>query len=254
MEDLDRVPIVSSDFFKAYPSGRDFALWLANMYTGELPRVRIKGKDPTHEEVIESFNSAGMAVAYSSGTSGRHTFIPRDMKAFFSNEYSLAKGAVSMFFPHWDPRMRGFLLMPNPFKTNLFAGRLGTVFYDIMKDVEVAIDREVNTETVRMTMAQGEGLKDRLAKYVVSKSHQRSVERIISWIDRRSREKERIALVGVPFLLHSVLTELKERGKSYKLGDNGTVLTGGGWKMHEDKRIPEADFCKDVEEVLGVPQ
>lgn len=253
VEDLDQVPVVSSDFFKTYPSGRDFALWLANMYTGELPRVHIRGKDPTHDEVIDSFNAAGMAVAYSSGTSGRHTFIPRDMKSFFSNEYSLAKGAVSMFFPRWNPKMRGFLLMPNPLKTNLFAGRLGTVFYDIMKDVEVAIDREVNTETVRMTMSQGDGIKDRLTKYVVSKSHQRSVEKIIAWIDRRSKEREKIALVGVPFLLHSVLNELKERGRSYKLGDHGAVLTGGGWKMHEDQRIPESKFRKDVEEVLGVP-
>lgn len=253
VEDLEKVPVVSSDFFKTYPCGRDFALWLANLYTGELPRVHIKSKEPTHDEVIESFNSAGMAVAYSSGTSGRHTFMPRDMKSFFANEYSLAKGAVSMFFPRWDPKMRGFLLMPNPFKTNLFAGRLGTVFYDIMKDVEVALDREVNTETVRQSMTQGDGIKDKLTKYVVSMSHQRSVDKIISWIDKRSKEKEKIALVGVPFLLFSVLNELKERGKTYKLGDQAVVLTGGGWKMHEDKRIPEAQFRKDIDEVLGIP-
>ncbi|MCX6651330.1 MAG: hypothetical protein NT131_06720 [Methanomassiliicoccales archaeon] len=253
VEDLDRVPVVSADFFKAYPSGKDFALWLANMYTGELPKVRIRGKEPTHDEVIESFNEAGMAVAYSSGTSGRHTFIPRDMKSFFANEYSMAKGAVSMFFPRWDPKMRGFLMMPNPFKTNLFAGRLGTVFYDIMKDVEVALDRDVNTETVRQSMAQGDGIKDRLTKYVVSKSTQRSVDKIISWVERRAKEGERFAMVGVPFLLNSVLNELKERGKTFKFGKQGIVLTGGGWKMHEDQRIPEQQFRKDIEDVLGIP-
>ena len=76
-----------------------------------------------------------MAVTYSSGTGGRHTFMPRDMRSFFVNEYAMAKGVISMFFPHWNPQMHGYLFLPNPFKTNLFAGRLGTIFFDIMKDV-----------------------------------------------------------------------------------------------------------------------
>ena len=251
-EDLDQVPVVSADFFKTYPSGRDFALWLANIYTGELPRVRIRSKDPTPDEVIDSFNQAGMAVAYSSGTSGRHTFIPRDMRAFHSNEYALSKGAISMFFPRWGPDMRSFLMMPNPFKTNLFAGRLGTVMYDIMKDVEVALDREVNTETVRQSMAKGDTLVSKLTKYVVSRTTQRSVDRIVSWIGERAKDGSRVALVGVPFMLHYVLNELKERGKTFDLSGRAMVLTGGGWKAHEDQRIPEDRFRKEVEELLGV--
>ena len=251
-DDLDNVPVVSSDFFKSYPSGRDFALWLANIYTGELPRVHIKSKEPSADEVIKSFNDAGMAVAYSSGTSGRHTFIPRDMRAFFSNEYALSKGAITMFYPRWGPDMRSFLLMPNPFKTNLFAGRLGTVMYDIMKDVEVALDQEVNTETVRQSMAKGDNLVSKITKYVVSRTTQKSVDRIVHWIGERAKDGSRIALVGVPFMLHYVLKELKEKGRSYDLGDRSMVLTGGGWKAHENERIPEKNFRKDVEELLGI--
>jgi len=251
-EDLNNVPVVSTDFFKSYPSGREFALWLANIYTGELPKVRIRSKEPTHDEVIQSFNDAGMAVAYSSGTSGRHTFIPRDKRAFLSNEYSMAKGAISMFYPIWGHDMRSFLMMPNPFKTNLFAGRLGTIMYDIMKDVEVALDREVNTETVRQSMVKGDSLMGKLTKYVVSRTTQRSIDRIVNWIGERSKDGSRIALVGVPFMLHYVLNELKERGKSFDIGGRTMILTGGGWKAHEDQRIPEAQFRKDVEELLGV--
>ena len=169
-EDLDKVPVVSTDFFKTYPTGKDFALWLANVYTGELPKIHIKSKDPSPDDVISSFNAAGMAVAYSSGTSGRHTFIPRDKKAFHANEYALSKGALTMFYPRWGPDMRSFLLMPNPFKTNLFAGRLGEVMYEIMKDVEVALDREVNTETVRQSMLKGDTLVGKITKFVISRS------------------------------------------------------------------------------------
>ena len=251
-EDLDKVPVVSTDFFKTYPTGKDFALWLANVYTGELPKIHIKSKDPSPDDVISSFNAAGMAVAYSSGTSGRHTFIPRDKKAFHANEYALSKGALTMFYPRWGPDMRSFLLMPNPFKTNLFAGRLGEVMYDIMKDVEVALDREVNTETVRQSMLKGDTLVGKITKFVISRSTQRSVDRIVDWIGERSKDGSRIALVGVPFMLHYVLNELKERGKSYDIGDRTMILTGGGWKAHENERIPEEKFRKEVEELLGV--
>ena len=104
-------------------------------------------------------------------------------------------------------------MMPNPFKTNLFAGRLGTIMYDIMKDVEVALDREVNTETVRQSMVKGDSLMGKLTKYVVSRTTQRSIDRIVDWIGERSKDGSRIALVGVPFMLHYVLNELKETGE-----------------------------------------
>ena len=103
LDDLDKVPLIPSEFFKDCPPGKDFALWLGNVYTGELPRIKVSGRSPSHDQVIDSFNSAGMAVCYSSGTGGRHTFMPRDMRCFLTNEYAMAKGVISMFFPPLEP-------------------------------------------------------------------------------------------------------------------------------------------------------
>jgi phenylacetate-coenzyme A ligase PaaK-like adenylate-forming protein len=36
-EDLLKIPLLPDKFFKDYPAGKDFALWLANIYTGALP-------------------------------------------------------------------------------------------------------------------------------------------------------------------------------------------------------------------------
>jgi hypothetical protein len=46
---------------------------------------------------------------------------------------------------------------------------------------------------------------------------------------------------------------MKKEGIYMKL-ESSQVLTGGGWKAEEDKRLPEEIFRKKVEDVLGIPQ
>lgn len=250
--DLSKVPLIPSEYFKEHPKGRDFALWLANIHTGEVPTIRIPGRNPSYDTVIDAFNSSGLAAMYSSGTGGRHTFVPRDMRSFHMNEYAMAKGVVSMFYPHWNPRMKGYLMLPNPFKTNLFAGRLATIFFDVMSKVDVAIDRTINTELIRMSMAKDKDLRSRLTRTISNRLYSKTINNIIEWIDRNDKEGSEIGLVGAPYLLHSVLTKLKEDGRSYDIGDRSLVLTGGGWKVHEKRRMPETDFRKELQDTLGI--
>jgi phenylacetate-coenzyme A ligase PaaK-like adenylate-forming protein len=251
-EDLGKIPLIPNEFFKDCPTGKDFALWLGNLYTGELPQIRIKGSNPNADQVVNAFNAAGMAVFFSSGTGGRHTFMPRDMRSFHMNEYAMAKGVAAMFYPTWNPRMNGYLLLPNPFKTNLFAGRLGTIFYDIMNEVESAVDRKIDTELIRLSMGDGKGIKGRMVKYISKKRSKRTIDDIISWIEKNDQAGEEMAFVGAPFLLYSTIQKLKEQGRTFDLGDRGAVLTGGGWKLHEHKRIPEEEFRNGVQDVLGI--
>jgi phenylacetate-coenzyme A ligase PaaK-like adenylate-forming protein len=251
-EDLKRIPLVPSEFFKDSPEGRDFAIWLANVYTGDVPSVRISGKDPTRDAVVKAFNDAGMAVCYSSGTGGRHTFTPRDQAAFNANEYAMAKGVVAMMYPYWNSKLRSYLLLPNPFKTSLFAGKLATIFYDITEDVTCAIDREINTELIRLTMTDDKSIKGRVVRGIASRGERKAVEDIIAFIDKVDKKKEQIGFVGSPYLLHCVIKKLKEDGRGFDFHERGAVLTGGGWKVHENERIPEAQFRKDLEDVLGI--
>jgi hypothetical protein len=79
-----KIPLIPDKFFKDYPSGKDFALWLANIYTGEVPPITIRQRKPTYDEVIKAFNEAGIIVSYSSGTGGRYTFIPRNKNCIYS--------------------------------------------------------------------------------------------------------------------------------------------------------------------------
>ena len=96
-DDLAKIPLIPDLTFKQHPSGEDFAHWITNIYTGELPTVVIESANPTFDDVINAFNAAGMVVMYSSGTSGRHTVLPRDMKTYMHQQYALAKTRTCMY-------------------------------------------------------------------------------------------------------------------------------------------------------------
>jgi hypothetical protein len=253
-DDLDKIPMIPDTFFKDYPLGRDFALWLGNIFTGTLPRIVIQQKNPTYDEVINAFNQAGMAVAYSSGTSGRHTFIPRDQRTFLTSEYAAAKCGVTMMYPLYDNLMDGYLLMPNPKRTNVYAGKVCTIYFDIIKDVRVAIDRDLTTELLQMTMTGQKGIKGTFVKYFVKRESKKMVDAIIRWLEQHEKTTEKIAIVGAPYILSMVMQKLENEGRGFDFGERGGVVTGGGWKAFEGNRVPVVEFRKQVEKVLGIPE
>ncbi|RLF25498.1 MAG: hypothetical protein DRN01_06310, partial [Thermoplasmata archaeon] len=176
----------------------------------------------------------------------------RDKRTWDIVEYSLGKAAISMAYPIWEYDMYGYLLMPNPFKTNVFAGKGIMVFYDLVKDVRAAINREVNTEVIQLTMGAGGGLKTAIAKAAIARMYKKVVNNIISWLEMNEREKNKIVFVGAPWLLYAVMTKLQEDGRTFDFADRGGVITGGGWKIQEDRRVPVAEFRKMVKDTLGI--
>ncbi len=253
VDDFDKIPLIPDIIFKQYPSGKDFAYWLETIFTGDLPEIVIKGTNPTHDDVINAFNAAGLAVMYSSGTSGRLTFIPRDMKTFRAAEYAIAKSIVSM-----DSRCledsHEFLLFPNPTKTDIFIGKVIAANFDIITDIQVAIDRELTTDIIKSAMSQKKNLKGKLVSYVLNRTSQKIVDRVIQWLERYDNTEETIRLVGPPFFLCLIMAKLRKEGKRFDFGERGMIGTGGGWKINESIRIPHADFRKQVEDVLGIPE
>ena len=253
-DDLERIPLLPDRFFKEYPAGRDFAMWLANVMTGDLPKIVIKEKNPSYDQVIEAFQQAGITVCFSSGTSGRHTFIPRDERTFNLSEYAITKGAVAIGYPGWNPEMKGYLMMPNPRKTHLFAGRVAMIYFDTISEVTVAIDREVSVDLLAKAMGADRSLAGRIVQYASRKTEKRMVDKIIAWLEyHQEKTQDVLTLVGAPYLLAGVLEQLEADGKRLQMGGRAGVATGGGWKIQEGRRIPSEQFRTWVEERLGIP-
>jgi phenylacetate-coenzyme A ligase PaaK-like adenylate-forming protein len=253
VDDLFEIPLIPDLTFKQYPEGRDFARWLASVFTGELPKIVIKGSNPTFDDVINAFNAKGVKVTYSTGTSGRFTFIPRDQKTFLASGYAIAKTFVNMW-EGYDPNTDGYLLFPNPKKTNAFVGKVCAVYFDMMSNVQVAIDRELTTAVIQAAMEAGQGSKRGAASPVQNQDEQKMIDQIVHWLERHDQTGQRISIIGAPYVLHDVMEKLQGDGKSFDFGERGVVVSGGGWKIRENARMPIRDFRKQVRDVLGIPE
>lgn len=252
VEDLEKIPLISDRFFKDHPPGKDFATWIANVFTGPLPRVVIPNSNPSFEDVIQAFNSAGLVIAYSSGTSGRQTVIPRDRHTFNLSEYAIARSVLTMIYPQYDPAMSGYLLMPNPRKTNVYAGKVAEVYFDTIQEVHVAIDRQVPADMVRMTMSGEKGLKPSLVRLMLKINSNRMIDRIIRWLEDNHNTNRQLAMVGAPFIIWSVMNRLRAQGRSFDFSNRAGIITGGGWKVYETERLPVEEFRRQAQEVLGI--
>ncbi len=250
VKDFSKIPLVPDQFFKTYPSGREFAMWLATVYTGELPSIVVKRNDD-YDDIINKFNEAGLVISYSSGTSGRHTFIPRDKRTFYDAEYTIAKAVITMVYPFWEYDSYGYLLMPNPFKTNVFAGKVCGSYFDAVKDVQVAMDRELKADIIQAAMKNN--LKGRIIRYAMQRENKKMIDRIINWLRERYKNGDKISFIGAPFILYFVMEELEKNGEYFDFGENGAIVTGGGWKIFEDRRVSVEEFRKKVEKTLGIP-
>ena len=83
---------------------------------------------------------------------------------------------------------------------------------------------------------------------------QKIVDNSTQWVERYGKTEESIILIGPPFILLLVMDTLQKEGKSFDFGERGEIETGGGWKIYENKRIPRADFRRQVQDVLGIPE
>jgi hypothetical protein len=251
-DDLFKIPLVPDVTFKQYPEGRDFARWLAAIFTGELPKIVIEGRNPTFDDVINAFNASGVVVTFSSGTSGRFTFIPRDQKTYLASSYAISKTFVNMW-EGYDASTNGCLLFPNPRKTNLYVGKASTVYFDIMSDVLVPIDRELTTSVIKAAMTADPRTQE-AGPRGQDQGQQRTIDMIIGWLERNDEKRQRISIIGAPYLLYAVMDKLQGDGKSFDFGERGAVASGGGWKISEDARLSARDFRKRVRDVLGIPE
>ena len=252
-DDFKKIPLLEDRFFKSYPEGRDFAFWIANIYTGDLPEIFINKRNPRIDDVLREFNRRGLKIFYSSGTSGRHTFIPRDEKTFNRTIYGAAKGFASMAYPNLDfERVRGYISLYAK-NINLFAGIMGGMLFDLLEHVDygIVLNIEVTTNMLQAAMRGRQNPIIRLASLYID---WRRTKKFVRWLKERHSNKDDIALLGAPFFLNHIMNLLEKKGMSFDFGEKSFIVTGGGWKVRENVRITTKEFREKAERVLGIPQ
>ena len=257
-KDYNKIPLLPDSFFKDYPEGKGFLGWLDYLYTGTTPMPQFRTDNPDHDDVIDEFNKKGVSIMFTSGTSGRFSFIPRDSGSWDRLKYNAMRSVVELM--DYNPDDTVILLIPDPRQTNLTIASLFGIAFDLYnpKNIHVALeDTKITTSFLRMQRNQAIGLKEKIKAKAISKLspivQKRSDARIISLLENLEKEGKRANIAGPPFWLNRIMERMIAEGRKVKL-PTSQVLTGGGWKAEEDKRAPEELFRDRVKDVLGIPQ
>ncbi len=81
------------------------------------------------------------------------------------------------------------------------------------------------------------------------------VDGSIEALERFARDEAPVRLLGFPAFIARLLKERRRRGlKPLQLGEESWVLTGGGWKNEEGKKVPKSEFRKRLADELGIPE
>ncbi|HUT00393.1 MAG TPA: hypothetical protein VMY59_08765 [Candidatus Thermoplasmatota archaeon] len=256
-KDLNKIPLLPDAFFKDYPEGKGFLHWLKTIFTGSLPKPIFKTDNPSHDEIIEEFNKKGTSIMFTSGTGGRFSFIPHDTRSWNRVKYSAMKSVIELM--DYDPTDQVILLIPDPRQTNLTIASLFGIAYDLYDpaNIHVALDMKITTQFLRMQRDETIGISEKIkakALSTISPLVQRSSDlRIIHLLEQFEKTGKRANIAGPPFWLDRIMDRMKKEGKTVHLPES-QILTGGGWKAEENKRLPEETFREKVEEILGIPQ
>jgi phenylacetate-coenzyme A ligase PaaK-like adenylate-forming protein len=258
MDDIKKIPLLPDSFFKDYTDNREFLKWLNNVSTGMLPNLDLKTDKPDYDDVIDQFNKKGISIMFTSGTSGRFSFIPRSKRSWDRLRYNAIKSVVELM--DYNPNDSVILLIPDPRQTNLTIASLFGIAFDLYKpdNINIALENtKITTKFLRMQRAETIGIREKIKAKAIAKIsplvQNKSDQKMISLLERFEKTGERANIAGPPFWLNRILEKMKAEGKAVDL-PNSQVLTGGGWKAEEDKRAPEESFREKVQEILGIPQ
>lgn len=249
-DDLYRIPLIPHSFFKLFPPGADCAVWIGNIFTGPMSEVFVSKNDDI-DNVIKSFEKAGVKISCSSGTSGKITMVPRDITSFRRNEYILAKSLVSMSYPFWSPEIKGLLLMPDPESTCLNIGRVCEIFRYAVSEVKYAVDRSITVSDIVKSGADKNLLKQAVYSSLLNRYLSKVIQYTIRWLKTQDSLTEKIVLIGPPFLYSLLFKKLKQDGLKFDFSGRSGVITGGGWKNEVQHEISGALFREEVRSTLG---
>ena len=78
-------------------------------------------------------------------------------------------------------------------------------------------------------------------------------EEIFAKLEQYQAEGKPVRIHGIPVFIHDFMLEMVDRGLSYNF-DGGAMLTGGGWKQGEDRKVSKEVFRDRVFSSFGIKQ
>jgi hypothetical protein len=253
-QNFQLVPLLPDTFFKDYPREHPRAIydWLKKISTVNIGEYDYKGRDLQGFLRWAETRLEGL-VNHSSGTTGHYSIMFRD-KVTFQRFYFAAISTLITIPPILNEKPHYvYPGSPNTFLTiGKWLGEAGKVFPHEQR--HFLTDREISMTVARLlSTGYAKSLKEQLMLRALKKAIVKGEQKLLTLLETLDRKEEQTFIITPPFQLFSLMMKMKKQGTSLSLGDsNSVVITGGGWKIFENRKVPIGEFSKLIEETLGI--
>lgn len=252
-EDLKKIPLIPDKFFKDYPDEDPRILyeWLYRITSVDIGEFDFKGKT-LQDFLVWAENKLNGIVTHSSGTTGKFSFIFRDDITRRRMFYSADK---TLLFSIYPPSENAHIIYPGPIKTHLTMGRWIAEGTKIFKQEyrHFLTDKALTIDIVRLLAGQVRGMGDKLKLMIISKAMHKGQIKLLNMLKEMDKKGEQIYILTFPFQLYDLMKMMEEEGVYLNFGEsNSVIITGGGWKIHEHRKISTDEFAKMIEEFFGI--
>jgi hypothetical protein len=249
---------VTEELFKSYDAAwvgeRDFAAlshWLRDVGAEAVPATAAAARDV--DDWLDCLAAGGLHVLYSSGTSGKLSFVPRGeatWHAYRANGPSYLMYRVlrlGLDLSAMDGAVLGFR-----------GGRMGIQqaggeLSRYLATVSYLYDWEIRAETVRTLLTPALVSAPMPAGGTpMTVGQDQAYWRFVTALRRSGDAGRAVWLFGAPYQVHR-LCALMQAVDAPPLRPVSVVTLGGGWKAFEGERIARSALGALIETTLGVP-
>jgi hypothetical protein len=242
---------VTEELFKSYDAAwggeRDFAAlsrWLGEVGAEAVPSTAAAARDV--DDWLERLEASGLHVLYSSGTSGKLSFVPRG-----DASWDAYRGNGPSYLMHRVQRLGIDLSAMDGAVLGFRGGRMGIQQAGVelsryLPTMRYLYDWEIRAETLRTLLtpaAVG-------APTAVGQDH--AYWRFLAALRRSSDAGRAVWLFGAPYQVQR-LCALMQAVDAPPLRPGSVVTLGGGWKSFEGERVERSTLSALIEATLGVP-
>jgi hypothetical protein len=246
--------MLPDSFFKDYPSEnpKDIFRWLEKISTVNLGYYDYNGKDLQGFLRWSESRLKGL-VNHSSGTSGNYSIMFRDKITFQRFYFSVVKTLLNIPDIIEDDPHYVYPGSPNTFLTlGKWLGEGSKVFSETKR--HFLTNREITMSLSRlMSTAHPKNFKEAFLLRALKRAMLKGEDKMISLLENLDKKKEQAVIISPPFQLFSMMKKMDVNGLDLHLGEsNSVVITGGGWKIFESRKVPFSEFEGMVEKFLGI--